>query len=165
MRIINFGDKDFELVKFWISRAGKEAENSLCLRSSCGAIVAKDYNCLGKGFNSPPGNIKLERCFKDTLPENFKSNRDCCNHAEERAIVLARDKWSPVSVQGSTLYFARINENKKIITVGKPYCTQCSKMALDNKIAKWVLLHDFGFCEYDAEEYNEISFGRKEWKI
>lgn len=46
---------------------------------------------------------------------------------------------------------------------GKPYCTICSKMALDAGVSEWVLWHDKGITIYDANEYNEISFGHLEW--
>ncbi|MCX6750540.1 MAG: hypothetical protein NTZ83_03715 [Candidatus Pacearchaeota archaeon] len=149
----------------YFQQAREEAMKSLCHLKKCGAVLAKDYIAIGKGSNSPPGNKKLEKCFKDSLPENFKSNRDCCIHAEQRAIDGALDKYNKEKVKGSTLYFTRINGDKSIIPVGKPFCTICSKDALDNGIAKWVLFHEDGFYEYDAEEYNEISFGFRKWEL
>jgi deoxycytidylate deaminase len=164
MRIIQLGDKDFEKTEYWIAEAGKEAKKSLCLRSKCGTKIVKNNIVLGSGHNSPPRNKKLEVCLKDFLPEDFKSDRTCCIHAEQRAIVDALHRYIKKEIDGSTLYFARINGDKHIVPAGKPYCTICSKFALDNGIAKWVLLHDFGFTEYDADEYNEISFGRLPWE-
>ncbi len=156
--------KEILLVNQYFSRAREEAMKSLCLRSKCGAVIVKDNYVIGAGFNSPPGNKKLEKCFKDLLPDNFKSNRDCCVHAEERAIINAVERWDFSEVRDSTLYFTRINGDNSIIPVEKPYCTICSKFALDNKISKWVLFHEDGFYEYDAEEYNNLSFGFTELK-
>ena len=126
--------------------------------------MIKDEIVYGGGFNSPPGNKEPGICFKDSLPRNFKSDKTCCIHAEERAISDALDKFNKEKIKGSTLYFTRLNGEKKIVPVGKPYCTICSKLALDNGISKWVLFHDFDFCEYSAEEYNEISFGFRKWE-
>lgn len=156
--------EDFEIdsAKDYFLKAREEAMKSLCYLKKYGAILVNDCRILGKGFNSPPGNKKLERCFKDSLPGDFKSDRTCCVHAEQRAIDNALDKYNKEKVNGSTLYITRINGDKSIIPVGKPYCTICSKIALDNGIAKWVLFHEDGFYEYDAEEYNNISFGLKE---
>lgn len=149
----------------YLGQAREEALKSLCLISKCGAALVKDYIVIGKGSNSPPENKKIEKCFKDTLPNNFKSDRTCCIHAEGRAIEDALDKYNKERIKGSTLYFTRINGNKSIIPVEKPYCTICSKLALDLGVSKWVLFHSFGFTEYNAEEYNEISFGRLEWEL
>lgn len=45
-----------------------------------------------------------------------------------------------------------------ILKAGKPYCTICSKMALDVGIAEFVLWHEEGITVYDTKEYNELSF-------
>jgi hypothetical protein len=60
---------------------------------------------------------------------------------------------------GSRLYFIRLDENDQISFAGKPYCTICSKMALDTGIKEFVLYHSEGICIYDTEEYNDLSFG------
>jgi len=145
------------------------AANSLCLRSKCGAKIVNNFDGnhidLGAGFNSPPGNKKLEKCLKDELPEDFKSDKTCCVHAEQRAIKNAINNYGEKMLDGSTIYFARLDLNDKLLYAGKPYCTICSKEALDAGIKNWVLLHKEGFYSYDADEYNEISFGRLGWKL
>jgi deoxycytidylate deaminase len=138
------------------------AKNSTCLRSKCGAKIVKDNKEIGRGFNSPPKNKKLEFCLKDSLKDNFKSDKTCCVHAEQRAISSAL-RNHPNKLEGSTLYFMRIDLDNKIIPAGKPYCTICSKYALDNGIKEWVLLHNQGIVSYNSEEYNDISFGLNEW--
>ncbi len=135
------------------------ARDSNCLRSKCGARIVKDKKIIGEGFNSPPKNKRLESCLKDNLPENFKSDKTCCIHAEQRAISDAL-KNNPDKLEGSTLYFIRLGLDNNIIPSGKPYCTICSKYALDNGIKNWVLMHEQGIISYNSEEYNEISFGR-----
>jgi hypothetical protein len=46
---------------------------------------------------------------------------------------------APDKIIGSRLYFVRIDENGKPIHAGKPYCTICSKMALDAGIYEFIL--------------------------
>ena len=41
---------------------------------------------------------------------------------------------------------------------GKPYCTVCSRMALDTGIDKFVLWHGEGICEYPTDRYNKLSY-------
>lgn len=153
----------------YLMEAGVAATYSNCLRSKCGAELVNKIKgmerVIGRDFNSPPGDKALEVCLKNFLPEDFKSDKTCCMHAEQRAITNAINSYKKSSVEGSTLYFMRLNLNDIIIPAGKPYCTICSKFALDNGVKNWVLLHKSGFYLYDADEYNEISFGRLKWEL
>ena len=145
-----------EIAEKFINTAAGEAKKSNCLRSQCGAVIVNDGKIIGKGFNSPPGNKKPERCIKEDLPEDFVSDRTCCIHAEDRAVRDALVK-NPAKVMGSRLYFIRL-KNGEIVKAGKPYCTMCSKMALDAGLAEFVLWHEEGICMYGTEEYNDLSF-------
>ena len=58
----------------------------------------------------------------------------------------------------SVLYFIRINQENEILKSGKPYCTHCSKLALDAGLERFVLWHEEGICSYTTEEYNLLSF-------
>jgi deoxycytidylate deaminase len=163
MKILKSGEEDYKSAVKYFDRAREEAKKSLCLRSKCGAVVVKKDYPIGVGFNSPPQNWKTDYCLKDSLPNDFKSNRDCCVHAEERAIINAIERWGFQEVKDSALYFLRLDLNNNPLYAEKPYCTICSKLALDNGISKWFLSHEFGFVEYGTEEYNKISFGLIEW--
>ena len=154
------GQEEKKAIKF-MNIAAEIAMNSLCLRARCGSIVVKDDEIIGKGFNSPPKNKKLESCLKDFLPENFKSDKTCCIHAEQRAIMDAL-KNNSNKIQESRIYFIRLDENGEKSYAGKPYCTICSKMALDSGISEFVLWHKEGICVYDIDEYNELSFSFRE---
>lgn len=139
------------------------AHQSTCKRSRCGAIIVSECGTMtiGEGYNSQPCNVDAE-CFKDSLPANFKSDKTCCIHAEQRAIVNALKNF-PDKVNGSTLYFVRLDEKGQPKPSGEPYCTICSKMALDVGISRFVLFHknseDTGWLKsYEANYYNELSF-------
>ncbi len=153
-----FGKEKEEAEKF-IDLAAIVAKGSSCLRAKCGAVIVKENEVIGYGFNSPPGNKKLEKCLKEDLPEGFKSDRTCCIHAEERAIMLALKKDPQgTALPGSRLYFIRLDEKGEKTFAGKPYCTICSKMALDTGISEFTLWHEGGICVYETEEYNRLSF-------
>lgn len=141
----------------FLDEAAKIALNSTCLRSKCGSVIVRNGEIIGKGFNSPPLNKPPDFCIKSTLPKNFKSDKTCCIHAEQRAIIDAL-KNNPDKVSGSRLYFIRLDEKDEKKFAGKPYCTICSKMALDVGISELVLLHKGGICVYNTEEYNRLSF-------
>jgi len=160
MRILN-GIEEKEAIKF-IDETIQIARNSPCFRSKCGSIIVKDGKIIGSGFNAPPLGKKLDRCFKDDIPKNFKSDRSCCIHAEERTIMDALRKH-PEKIIDSRLYFIRldIDTNEKL-HAGKPFCTICSKMALDAGIKEFVLWHKEGITVYDTDEYNTLSFEYRE---
>jgi deoxycytidylate deaminase len=141
-----------------MNEAAKEALKSKCLRARAGSVIIKDGEIIGRGFNSPPRNKTISRCIKPDMPKDFPSDRGCCVHAEQRAIMDAL-RHHPTKIIGSRLYFARLNKENKIEFAGKPYCTICSKMALDVNISEFVLWHKNGICVYDTDEYNSLSFG------
>ena len=84
-------------------------------------------------------------------------------HAEWRAIMDAL-KTNPQAIKGSKLYFTRVGDNGQIKKSGKPYCTVCSRMALDAGIDRFILWHEGGICSYSADEYNELSYSYSEGK-
>lgn len=145
----------------YFKQAAKIAIRSRCLRAKCGSIIVKDKQIIGTGFNSPPLNNIPSECVKEKLKPNFKSDRTCCIHAEQRAIIDAL-KNNPDKIKGSRIYFIRLNKKEKIERAGKPYCTICSKLALETGITEFALWHDKGICIYRTDEYNNLSFQYQE---
>ena len=135
------------------------AKQSTCQRSKCGAIILKNNQIIGKGFNSPPNNLEFQRrCLNDKEDYSDKiTDKTCCIHAEQRAICNAL-KNNPEKLKDSSLYFIRLDKNNNKLFAGKPYCTICSKMALDIGIKEFILWHEKGICVYNTEEYNNISY-------
>jgi len=140
----------------FLEKCAEVAKKSTCHRSKCGSIVVYNNQIIGSGYNSMPCNAN-QSCFKDTLSPTFKSDKTCCVHAEQRAIMDAL-KHFPDKVIGSRLYFVRLDDANHIKISGKPYCTICSKMALDAGISEFVLLHTEGITVYNTQEYNVLSF-------
>lgn len=143
----------------YIVKASRLAKNSTCLRSKCGSYIVKNNEIIGEGINSPPGNLESQRrcnCSKDSYDKKV-TDKTCCIHAEKRAIFDALRR-NPEKLNGSTLYFTRIDEKGDLVYSGRPYCTGCSKDALDVGISEFVLMHEDGICAYDTEEYNNLSF-------
>lgn len=115
------------------------AKLSTCKRSKCGSVVvADDFQIIGYGYNSMPCNVSGE-CFKDKLDPTFKSDKTCCVHAEQRAIINMLKSDLKEKRYTSSLFFIRLDENDQPKHSGKPYCSICSKMALDSEIRNFVL--------------------------
>lgn len=143
----------------WIDEAVREARNATCERSLCGSVIVKDGVIIGRGHNTPAGNNENQRrCSADKASYDRKvTDKTCCVHAEERAIMDAL-RTNPEHVVGSTLYFARLDEHGALAPSGAPYCTLCSKLALDVGISFFVLYHSDGPHAYPTDEYNILSY-------
>jgi len=143
----------------YLLKAAEVALNSTCRDSRCGSVVVQNNEIIGVGFNSPPLDDESQRrCHLPKSSYNEKvTDKTCCVHAEQRAIIDAL-RTNPEKLAGSKLYFIRLNSDGTIAKAGKPYCTICSKMALDTGVAEFILWHKEGICAYNTHEYNEISF-------
>lgn len=141
----------------YFSLAEEVARKSTCLRAKCGSVIISiEGEVIASGFNSPPRDLESQRrCMTDKSSYDSKvTDKTCCIHAEQRAL-LAADRNRLV---GSTLYFIRLDQSGTRSFSGNPYCTICSKMALDLGVKYFGLFHKDGPVLYETEEYNQLSF-------
>lgn len=159
-------DKEEQDGSKWMKEAAKIAEKALCLRAKCGTVVVKDGEVIGEGYNATPlDDLRNQICLDEyDFSGKPKYDHTCCMHAEWRAILDAT-KRNPEKLKGSKLYFTRVDEQGNIIKSEEPYCTVCSRLALDVGIAEFLLWHDAGICAYPTDEYNKISYDYKDPKI
>lgn len=142
----------------WMYEAAKVAEKALCTRAKCGTVIIKDGEIIGSGYNAPPlDKVEDTLCDKDRSGGKDKYDRTCCMHAEWRAILdVLRNNSS--KIEGSDLYFTRVDNRGEILFSGEPFCTVCSRLALDVGIKNFILWHEDGIRVYDTREYNELSY-------
>lgn len=157
MRLLNRNEE--ESINSFLRETIEVAKKATCGRSKCGAIIVKDGIIIGKGFNSPPKELESQRrCLSKKSEYDLKvTDKTCCIHAEQRAMFDTL-KLNSEEILGSILYFIRLDEKNEIMYAGKPYCTICSKMALDLGVKEFVLMHEEGIGVYNTEEYNNLSF-------
>lgn len=149
--------KELEAIQ-WMNKASEFAKKALCLKAKCGTVIVKEDEIIGEGYNAPPLDQEKNRtCNKVFGPGKPKYDQTCCMHAEWRAIMDALRR-NPDKIVGSKLYFTRISDDGEIKKSGKPYCTVCSRMALDTGIAYFLLWHEDGICEYPTDEYDQLSY-------
>ncbi len=132
MRYLEGKEKETAL-GFLLSAAGI-AKAATCERARCGSVIVSGETIIGAGYNSPAGNLEGQRrcgICKDSLHGKI-TDKTCCVHAEQRAIFDAL-RSRPGLVRGATLFFTRIDRAGNIEKSGKPYCTICSKSALDGR--------------------------------
>lgn len=150
------GQRETEAIT-WMNEAAHVARKAMCLRSKCGTVVVKDGVVIGKGYNAPPLDAETNRvCLNEYSEGKRKYDRTCCMHAEWRAIMDAL-KQHPADIVGSKLYFVRVDQKGNIRKSGKPYCTVCSRMALDAGVGHFLLWHEAGVGEYPTDAYDKLS--------
>ena len=152
------GNEEIE-ARTYLEHAARIAPGATCRRSRCGSIIVKGRVIIGEGVNSPPGGHEGQRrctCAKEDYHPKV-TDKTCCIHAEQRAIMDAL-RTNPDALAGSRLYFIRLDAQGNASRAGKPYCTICSKMAVDVGIAEFVLWHEEGIGVYPTDEYNALSF-------
>ncbi|KKP91762.1 MAG: CMP/dCMP deaminase zinc-binding protein [Parcubacteria group bacterium GW2011_GWA1_36_12] len=161
MRILK--EKEEQEAEYFLEQAIIEAKKSTCERSKCGSIIVKDNQIIGRGYNSPANQLESQRRCQNKKEDYHKkvTDKTCCIHAEQRAIINALKK-NLDKLTDSILYFIRLDNNNNPQVAGKPYCTICSKLALDTGIKEFILVHEEGIKLYNTEEYNSISYEYKE---
>lgn len=135
------------------------ATRATCSRAQCGSvIVSRDGQIIGEGYNAPPLGDESQRMCDVQLDQSIKQNNDktCCVHAEWNAIIDALKNHSD-TINGSTLYFMRVDDHGDVTEAGKPYCTVCSRLALESGITTFGLWNE-GPEMIPASDYNYRSF-------
>jgi deoxycytidylate deaminase len=122
-------------------------------------VIVKAGAVIGQGYNAPPGDNLKERICQQPINKyaKYPADKTCCVHAEQRAIMAAlRDH--PHKLAGADLHYVAIDDQGQVEYAGKPYCTHCSKLALDVGIKRFGLWHRQGIKMYDTLEYNRLSY-------
>lgn len=144
----------------WFQEARTVAQQALCQRAKCGAVIVANGVIIGSGYNAPPQDDMMNaKCSDGEYNRAKKPKYDltCCVHAEWRAITDAL-KNHPKEIQGSTLYYVRTDAEGNIKPSGEPFCTVCSRLALDVGITQFGLIHNEGPKLYQTKDYNNLSY-------
>lgn len=151
--------KDIEEVRRYFQLAADVAKDALCHRAHCGTVIVNDGVVIGQGSNGPVLNEESNRMCDASWDVSLKPKyeKTCCVHAEWRAILDAC-KRNPSSIPGSTLYFMRVDDEGNFTIAGVPYCTTCSRLALESGIGRFALWQGDTVSIYDTHEYNRQSY-------
>lgn len=150
---------ELKKAKLYFELAWKIAQKATCRRSKCWCVIIKNDKIIWRGYNTPPKDLESQRkcnCDK-SLYDRKVTDKTCCIHAEQRAIMDAL-RIHPNEIEWSDLYFIRLDKDWNISKSWKPYCTICSKMALDTWIQHFLLRHEEWIIKYNTEEYNLLSY-------
>lgn len=143
----------------YFKEAAEVAKDATCTHARCGSIiVSKEGSIIGRGFNAPPLNDEKQRKCNEVFVNfnKLKYDTTCCVHAEWNAIINALRDF-PDKVADSTLYFMRIDEDGSFTDAGEPFCTVCSRLALQSGILEFGLWNN-GPKIFNTREYNLKSY-------
>lgn len=143
----------------YFKQAQEVAQRATCSRAHCGSvIVSEDGQVIGRGYNAPPLGDEGQRMCDVELDKSLKQNNDktCCVHAEWNAIIDALTHH-PGKVAGSALYFMRVDDAGDFTEAGQPYCTVCSRLALQSGVATFGLWNE-GPEMIETDIYNKRSY-------
>jgi len=158
--MIRIDDEELAKIKPFFDLAAQAAANATCHRAKCGSVIVKDGVVIGTGYNSPPLNDEGRRTCNSTWDYNKKPKYDltCCIHAEWRAVIDACKNYAD-KIDGSIIYFMRIDENGEFTDAGDPYCTTCSRFTMEAGVEKFALWNNVGADVYSLAEYDKLSYG------
>lgn len=150
--------KEVREAERWMEEAATSARMALCRRARCGTVIVQDSEVIGRGYNAPPCDKEEHRVCGEVFPAGKpKYDKTCCIHAEWRAIMDALTHYGD-RVRGADLYFVRVDEGGAIKKSQKPFCTVCSRLALDAGLTTFHLWHEEGVGRYETGEYNRLSY-------
>lgn len=147
---------------YYFEKAAEQARHAKCYRAKCGSIiVSTGGQIIGSGYNAPPLNDESQRyCNAEfNLTDKPKYDKTCCVHAEWNAIINCL-KENANKIKGSTLYFMRVDENGNWTDAGQPFCTVCSRLAMEAGVAYFALWVNNEPKIYPTDEYNKVTYSK-----
>ncbi|MBP7807274.1 hypothetical protein KA047_02145, partial [Candidatus Saccharibacteria bacterium] len=114
--------RELQKIQKYFELAAQVAAKATCQRGHCGSVIVKDGKVIGEGYNSPPCEDETARTCSKVWDYDKKPKYDltCCVHAEWRAVLDACKRHAD-KVEGSTLYFMRIDDDGAFTDAGEPY--------------------------------------------
>ena len=152
------GKDEIEKIKNYMRLAAGEAKKSTCKKSQRGAIIVKDNEIIGRGYNKVTLDSLCNPCIREDIKDNNKVELCYAIHAEQMAIIDAINNKAKTGrfLNGSRMYNIKL-KNGEMIPSGEPSCTVCSRMIYVAGI-EVVLWTENGFAIYEPREFNEASF-------
>jgi dCMP deaminase len=147
--------QEIEEIRKYMKIAAKEALKSPCIKSKRGAVIVKDNRIIAMACNEPLIPELCDPCIREDIKDNSRVELCSAIHAEQLAILNACNNGE--SLSGSRMYHIKV-KNGEMQASDDLSCTVCSRIIYKSGISEFVLMHSDGFCIYEPDEYNRLSF-------
>jgi deoxycytidylate deaminase len=144
---------DSHVAEQMVARAAELARDSHA-RTRHAAVLMKDDSMLGWGTNGVPFPGE-DHCYCKSA--EFGHHDMCRTHAEQRAIMLAREGDGWRMLPGSKLIYVRLEADDSVRLEKPHFCPRCSRLALSLGVAEWIFALSEGLVGYSCAEYDAIS--------
>jgi len=148
-------EEESEQAKKHILAAAEEAKKSTCKKSQRGAVIVKNGEIIGRGFNKVTIEEFCDPCIREDIKDNSRVELCPASHAEQVAIIDALRRGK--NLEGSRIFHIKVKDGR-IMPSEDVSCTVCSRLVLEAGIGEFVLLDKNGLALYSAEEFNRKSF-------
>jgi len=147
--------KESEDAERFCARAAELAVNSICQKSQHGAVIVKDNQVIGEGWNIPASGKRCNPCRRACIEDD--SRVELCNavYAQHTAIMNAIKAGQ--DLKGTRMYHSKL-KNGVVVKNDEPHFTPCSRLIQHVGIKDFILLNERGYCLYTSDEYNRLSY-------
>jgi deoxycytidylate deaminase len=144
---------DSQLAAQMVQRAADLARDSHA-RTRHAAVLAREDSLLAWGTNGVPFPGE-DHCYCKVA--EFGHHDLCRTHAEQRAIMLARqdDGWR--RLPGSTLVYVRLDADDSVRLSEPHFCARCARLALSLGVAQWIFALSEGLVGYSSADFDAIA--------
>lgn len=115
-------------------------------RSKRGVVLFAGSNVIAQGFNRKPDGFEC-----DGSAECKSTCRTEAVHAEQAALLNAGQ-----DARGREMLHVKAVDGR-LVPSGGPSCVQCSKLAVEARVAGMWLYHDTGWRRYPIAEFHRLS--------
>ena len=151
-------EDEANIAKGYLKIAAQIALDTNCLKAKRGALVVQGDAVIWKSSNALPAGVSINECIKDTLPVEWKQERNCCIQAEILAVTDALSKY-PHKVRWSSVYFSPLNKDGEIDISRTHFDVAASKFMIQCGIVEYIVQTKEGICSIPARELYRLSFG------
>ena len=154
MKII-VSEWEIKRMEEYSSIAAKFAKQSTCKKSQGGALVVRNGEMIGFGYNKVTSETLCNPCVREDIHDNSRVELCSAIHAEQIALLDAFNRYGRAA-RGSLMYYIKIKNGEPVYS-GQPSCTVCSRLLFEAQISL-VLWQEQGYIIYEPEEINKLSF-------
>ena len=145
--------QDSHAAQQMVERAAELARDSHA-RTRHAAVLVRDGSLLAWGTNGVPFPGE-DHCYCKV--GELGQHDQCRTHAEQRALMLAREGDGWQRLHGSRLIYVRLGADDSVRLEDPHFCARCSRTALSLGVSEWIFALSDGLASYSSADYDKIA--------